>query len=72
MNQNDYEDSEEAEIITCPSCQSTVLQISVENEAYCVMCGTKGKIKSREGKSKIEIVPTGFYRFSEEGMKEHA
>ncbi|MDR1320263.1 MAG: NAD(P)H-dependent oxidoreductase [Gracilibacteraceae bacterium] len=55
----------------CPECGSSLLQIFHNGQWRCVMCSSKGQLKSENGEFRLALIPARPSRFSAEGLAEH-
>jgi NAD(P)H-dependent FMN reductase/ribosomal protein L37AE/L43A len=55
----------------CPECDSSLLQIRRNGCWRCVMCGSVGGWKVKDGEFLLSVSPAELKRFSREGMEEH-
>lgn len=59
-------------VITCRQCGSSLLQLTPDGQARCVMCGSHGQLKPVAGGFAIDYAPEGHIRFSPSGMEAHS
>lgn len=61
----------ERENLACPSCGSSLLQVSRNGRVRCPLCDCRGRISSVESAVRVAFEVPRHNRFSPEGMKEH-
>lgn len=64
--------AEEQPAYACTFCGSTLLQLVPQGGVRCPMCGAKGKLSGAAETLGIAFDAPEHYRFSKEGMAEHA
>ena len=62
---------EKHDIIYCPVCQSSLLQIHSDGNWHCVMCGASGQLTADNGKLVMGGLDPAVPRYSKEGMEHH-
>lgn len=68
---NSTVDFRDPELVYCPECDSSLLQIRRNGGWRCVMCGAASDWEVNEGEFLMNGSPSEFKRFSREGMEEH-
>ena len=63
--------AENLDIIFCPGCQSSLLQVRNNGSWHCVMCGASGQLTADKGRLAIGGLDLGVSRYSKEGMEQH-
>ncbi len=59
-------------VIGCRQCGSSLLQLTPEGKARCVMCGSHGQLKTDSGGFVVDYAADNHVRFSRSGMEEHS
>ena len=62
---------ENQDIIYCPVCQSSLLQVHSDGKWHCVICGAGGELTEDKGKLIMGNVNREVPRYSKEGMAHH-
>ena len=55
----------------CIVCSNQYLELKVNGQVFCPMCGSIGHLKPKEGGYSVEMEPATLERFTPEGMKHH-
>ncbi len=71
LTENKVLPPENQDIIYCPVCQSSLLQIHKDGKWHCVICGASGELTAEKGKLAMGVVDQSVPRYSKTGMAEH-